>query len=53
VELHAATMSLAPAFHLVRERCGSRIQQQIYCQVCERVVERNELVRGYELAKDQ
>jgi DNA end-binding protein Ku len=53
VELHTATTSLAPSFHLIHERCGSRIQQQIYCPVCKRVVERDELVRGYELAKDQ
>lgn len=53
VELHTATTSLAPSFHLIHERCGSRIQQQIYCPVCERVVERSELVRGYELGKDQ
>jgi DNA end-binding protein Ku len=52
VELHTATMSLAPAFHLIHERCGSRIQQQIYCPKCQRVVERSELVRGYELGKD-
>jgi DNA end-binding protein Ku len=53
VELHTATTSLAPSFHLIHERCGSRIQQQIYCPVGKRVVERDELVRGYELGKDQ
>lgn len=52
VELHTATTSLAPAFHLIHERCGSRIQQQIYCPKCQQVVERSELVRGYELSKD-
>jgi DNA end-binding protein Ku len=52
VELHTATTSLAPAFHLIHERCGSRIQQQIYCPKCQQVVERSELVRGYELGKE-
>ena len=52
VQLHTATTSLAPAFHLIHERCGSRIQQQIYCPKCQQVVERSELVRGYELGKD-
>jgi DNA end-binding protein Ku len=33
--------------------CGSRIRQQIFCPTCNRTVERNELVRGYEFAKDQ
>ena len=53
VELHSATRSLAPAFHLVHSVCGNRIQQQTYCPVCERVVERSELVRGFELERDQ
>ena len=34
-------------------KCGSRIQQQIFCPVCNETVERNELVRGYEFSKDQ
>jgi DNA end-binding protein Ku len=53
VELHTATKSLAPSFHMIHERCGSRIQQQFYCPVCKRVVERGELVRGYELRKGE
>ncbi len=53
VELRSATRSLAPAFHLVHGACGSRIQQQIYCPVCRRVVERSELVRGLDVGKDQ
>jgi DNA end-binding protein Ku len=53
VELHTAARSLAPAFHMIHERCGSRIQQQFYCRVCKRVVKRGELVRGYELRKGE
>jgi DNA end-binding protein Ku len=52
VELRTATKSLAPAFHLVHEACGSRVHQQLYCPVHERVVQRNELVRGFD-GKDQ
>src|SRR5262249_18487091 len=33
--------------------CGSRIQQQTYCPVCKRVVERSELVRGFDIGKDE
>jgi DNA end-binding protein Ku len=33
--------------------CGSRIKQQTFCPACNRTVERNELVRGYEFTKDQ
>src|SRR5262249_27378649 len=53
VELRAATKSLAPAFHLVHEVCGSRVHQQLYCPVCRRVVERGELVRGFDVGKEQ
>jgi Ku protein, prokaryotic len=53
VELRSATKSLAPSFHLVHESCGSRIQQQFYCPVHKRVVERRELVRGFDVGKDE
>jgi DNA end-binding protein Ku len=53
VELRTATRSLAPAFHLVHEACGSRVHQQLYCPVHKRVVERSELVRGFDVGRDQ
>ena len=30
-----------------------RIKQQLFCPVCNRVVERSELVKGYEISKGQ
>jgi len=53
VALRSATRSLAPAFHLVHAACGTRIQQQLYCPTHKRVVERSELVRGFDVGKDQ
>jgi DNA end-binding protein Ku len=53
VRLYSATRSLAPSFHLVHAECGGRIRQQIYCPTCDRVVERGELVRGYEVSKGE
>jgi DNA end-binding protein Ku len=53
VELLSATRSMAPAFHLVHGVCGSRIHQQVYCPVCKRVVERSELVRGFDVGKGE
>jgi DNA end-binding protein Ku len=32
--------------------CTTRIKQQLYCPTCERVVERSEIVKGYEESKD-
>jgi DNA end-binding protein Ku len=49
VRFYTATSSQSPHFHLVHEQCGSRIKQQLFCPTCDRVVERKELVRGYEV----
>lgn len=51
VKLYSATRSLSPAFHLVHRECGTRIREQLYCPTHERVVSREEIVRGYEIAK--
>src|SRR5262249_23815185 len=53
VRFYVATHSEAPSFNLLHDACGSRIRQQIYCPRCERTVERSELVKGYEVEKDQ
>ena len=54
VKMFTATNSGASvSFNQIHEKCGSRIKQQIWCPVCERVVERTELVKGFEFAKDQ
>jgi DNA end-binding protein Ku len=53
VRFYVATHSEAPSFNLLHQPCGSRIRQQVFCPRCDRVVERSELVRGYEVAKDQ
>jgi DNA end-binding protein Ku len=49
VRFFTATSSQSPHFHLIHESCGSRIKQQLFCPTCGRVVERAELVRGYEV----
>ena len=53
VKLYSATRSLTPAFHLIHRECGSRIREQLYCPKDERVVSREELVRGYEITKNK
>lgn len=53
VRLYVAASSQAPSFNLLHEKCGTRIRQQRFCPSCESVVEREELIRGYEFAKDQ
>lgn len=53
VKLYLAASSEAPSFNLLHVRCGNRIRQQRFCPACNTVVEREELIRGYEVSKDQ
>jgi DNA end-binding protein Ku len=53
VKLFVATSSEAPSFNLLHAACGNRIRQQRFCPACNEVVERDDLVKGYEFAKDQ
>jgi DNA end-binding protein Ku len=53
VKLFVAASSETPSFNLLHAKCGTRIRQQRVCPTCNEVVERENLVRGYEFAKDQ
>jgi DNA end-binding protein Ku len=53
IKLYAATAASSVSFNLLHAKCGSRIRQQQFCPQCNQVVDRAELVRAYEFAKDQ
>ena len=53
VRLYAAARTERVSFNQIHEVCGSRIKQQTYCPQCERVIERSELVKGYEVEKER
>jgi DNA end-binding protein Ku len=53
VRIHTATKSENVSFHLLHNKCGSRVRNQYYCPVCNVVVERADLVRGFQHARDQ
>lgn len=54
VKLYTATQAgNAISFNLLHKTCGSRLKQQYLCQKEGVVVERDEMVKGYEFAKDQ
>ena len=52
VRLFAAARTDRISFNMLHEVCSTRIKQQLYCPTCERVVERSEIVKGYEAEKD-
>lgn len=53
VNLYLATSSESPSFNLLHTKCGSRIKQQRFCPVCNEVIERQDLIKGYEIEKNQ
>ena len=53
VKLFSATTSHDVSFNLLHNECKGRINLQNYCPQCERVVERTELVKGYQYEKNQ
>src|SRR4026208_2111466 len=54
VKLYTATQSQnAISFNMLHKECGSRLKQQYVCITDGSIVERDEMVKGYEFAKDQ
>jgi DNA end-binding protein Ku len=54
IKLYSASESgTSIHFNMVHAECGTRVKQQYYCPTHDRVVERDELTRGYEFAKGQ
>ncbi len=53
VKMFSAASSGSVSFNLLHEKCGNRIKQQQMCPVCNEVLERSQLVRGFEFSKEQ
>ena len=54
VKLYSATQaSAAISFNLLHKKDGSRLKQQYVCQTCNEKVDRDDMVKGYEFAKEQ
>ena len=53
IKMYTAASAGGVSFNLLHAKCGNRIKQQQTCPVCNEVVDRGQLVKGYEFAKDQ
>lgn len=54
VRLYPATSpSAAVSFNLLHQKCGARLRQHYVCTACGEKVERDQMVKGYEFAKDR
>jgi DNA end-binding protein Ku len=51
IRLYTAARNSHISFHMVHRECGSRVKQQYFCPIDERVVERSELAKAYPLDK--
>jgi DNA end-binding protein Ku len=54
VKLYSAAESQAAvSFNMLHGKCGTRLKQQYVCPKDEEIVPRDQMVKGYEFAKDQ
>ncbi|GIW40362.1 MAG: non-homologous end joining protein Ku [Candidatus Binatia bacterium] len=53
VKLFPARQPKTISFRLLHAKDHSRLRQQYVCQTCNQVVERSEMIKGYEYAKDR
>lgn len=52
-KIYTAASAEGVKFHQLHEKCGGRIKYHVYCPTDDEVVQRSELIKGYEYAKGQ
>ena len=52
IRLFVAAREEHVSFNQIHKECGTRVKQQLYCPTDQRVVERSELAKGYQVDKD-
>ena len=52
-KLYTATSPKNVSFNMLHGKCGGRMKQQYFCPVDNEVVTRDQMVRGFEYARDQ
>lgn len=53
VTLYAAARSERTYLHQIHKQCNSRVRQPLFCPTCNRIVSRDEIVKGYEFDEGQ
>jgi DNA end-binding protein Ku len=53
IRLYAAARPKRTAMHQIHSVCNTRLRQPLYCPTCDRMVDRSEVVKGYEYEKGQ
>ena len=52
-KVYTANTTDSVSFNMLHAKCGGRMKQQYFCPVDNEIVERKDMVKGYEFAKDQ
>ncbi len=52
-KLYTATSAQSVSFNQLHKKCGGRIKQQLFCPLDNEVVQRTDIVKGYEYQKDK
>jgi DNA end-binding protein Ku len=53
VRLYPAARKVNISFHQIHAKCHTRLKRPLFCPTCNRIVERSEVAKGYEYAKNQ
>src|SRR5690348_7329979 len=53
IRLYAAARSQRVALHQLHDKCHTRLRQPLFCPTCNRIVNRNEVIKGFEYEKGQ
>lgn len=53
VRLYPAARKENIRLHQIHAKCHTRVRRPLFCPTCNRILERSEVVKGYEYAKNQ
>jgi DNA end-binding protein Ku len=53
IKLYAAARSQRTYLHQIHKECNTRVRQPLFCPTCNRIVSRDETVKGYEFDEGQ
>src|ERR1700719_1085053 len=53
IRMYAAARSKRTYLHQVHSKCNTRLKQPLFCPTCDRIVDRSEVIKGYEYETGQ
>ncbi len=53
IRLYVAARSKRVSLHQIHDKCHTRLRQPLYCPTCKRIVDRSEVIKGYEYEPGQ